>query len=224
MYIQSCSYTAKELLLRRLNGFIPRTTWVGQYQLGKASLDLHDAGDDGVLGCSGISRTICKQPAPHCRQITTSTPHHSIFYRPAALPDDQPTVSKHWRHTWLLKKCMKYVKIWTHTHHHIKMYEKLSHYPIRELELWLWPGLSISGKLSLCPAYMQTTKVKGQMALNTAVVSGELSPNKPKSEKSCSEKKECVISIYLNTVKTARNLVSWFSGKSLKLLPPDVII
>ena len=77
----------------------------------------------------------------------------------------------------------------THIHHHINMYEKLSHYPIRKLELWLWPGLSISGKLSLCPAYMQTTKVKGQMALNTAVVSGELSPNKPKSEKSCSEKK-----------------------------------
>jgi len=28
---------------------------------------------------SGISRTICKQSAPYCRQITTPTPHQSIF-------------------------------------------------------------------------------------------------------------------------------------------------
>jgi len=28
---------------------------------------------------SGISWTICKQSAPHSRQITTPTPHHSIF-------------------------------------------------------------------------------------------------------------------------------------------------
>jgi len=28
---------------------------------------------------SGISWTICKQSAPRSRQITTPTPHHSIF-------------------------------------------------------------------------------------------------------------------------------------------------
>ena len=28
---------------------------------------------------SGISWTICKQSAPHSRQISTPTPHHSIF-------------------------------------------------------------------------------------------------------------------------------------------------
>ena len=28
---------------------------------------------------SGISWTICKQPAPPCRQVITPTPHHSIF-------------------------------------------------------------------------------------------------------------------------------------------------
>ena len=28
---------------------------------------------------TGISWTICKQPAPHSIQITTPTPHHSIF-------------------------------------------------------------------------------------------------------------------------------------------------
>jgi len=71
------------------------TTWVSRYQKGKTSLDLNDARDDGVLGCSGISWTICKQSAPRSRQITTPTPHQSIVYRLDALPDAQPTVSKH---------------------------------------------------------------------------------------------------------------------------------
>jgi len=39
------------------------------------------------LGCSGISWAIGKQSAPRSRQITTPTPHHSIFYRPGALSD-----------------------------------------------------------------------------------------------------------------------------------------
>ena len=30
-------------------------------------------------------------------QTTTPTSHHSVFYRPDALPDAQPTASKHWR-------------------------------------------------------------------------------------------------------------------------------
>ena len=33
----------------------------------------------GFRDGSGISWTICKQSAPRSRQITTSTPHHSIF-------------------------------------------------------------------------------------------------------------------------------------------------
>jgi len=55
------------------------TTWVSRYQKGKSSLDLNEARDDGVLGCSGISWTICKQSMPRSKQITTPTPHHSIF-------------------------------------------------------------------------------------------------------------------------------------------------
>ena len=47
---------------------------------------------------SGISWAICKT-APRFRQITTPAPHHSVFYRPDALPAAQPTASKHWRHT-----------------------------------------------------------------------------------------------------------------------------
>ena len=46
---------------------------------------------------SGISWAICKS-APSSRQITMPAPHHSVFYRPDALPAAQPTVSKHWRH------------------------------------------------------------------------------------------------------------------------------
>ena len=56
-----------------------RTTWLSQYQKGKTSLDLNEARDDGVFGCSGISWTICKQSAPRSRHITTPTTHHSIF-------------------------------------------------------------------------------------------------------------------------------------------------
>ena len=46
---------------------------------------------------SGISWAICKS-APCSRQITTPAPHHSVFYRPDALPAAQPIASKHWRH------------------------------------------------------------------------------------------------------------------------------
>jgi len=33
----------------------------------------------GFWNGSGISWTMCKQSAPYCSQITTPTPHHSIF-------------------------------------------------------------------------------------------------------------------------------------------------
>ena len=45
---------------------------------------------------SGISWATCKS-APCSRQIATPAPHHSLFYRPDALPAAQPTASKHWR-------------------------------------------------------------------------------------------------------------------------------
>jgi len=32
------------------------------------------------------------------------SPHHSVFNRPDALPNIQPTVSKHWRQDYLLHK------------------------------------------------------------------------------------------------------------------------
>ena len=63
------------LLPHPFNGLLSQTTWVSRYQTGKISLDLNEARYNGVLGCSGISWTICKQSAPHSRQITTPTPH-----------------------------------------------------------------------------------------------------------------------------------------------------
>ena len=64
----------------------------------------NEARDDGILKCSGISWTICKQSATHCRQITMPVPHHSVFYWPDALPGTQPTVSKHWRHKYSIEQ------------------------------------------------------------------------------------------------------------------------
>jgi len=49
---------------------------------------------------SGISWAIC-QSAPRSGQITMPAPHHSVFYRPDALPAAQRTASKHWRQTYM---------------------------------------------------------------------------------------------------------------------------
>jgi len=46
---------------------------------------------------SGISWAICKS-APLSREVTILATHHSVFYRPDAVPATQPTVSEHWRH------------------------------------------------------------------------------------------------------------------------------
>ena len=51
---------------------------------------------------SGISWAICKS-APRSRQTTMPATHHSVFYRPDALPAAQPTASKHWRQVTTLQ-------------------------------------------------------------------------------------------------------------------------
>jgi len=84
------------LLLRPFNGLFSRTTWVGRYQRGnKTSLDLNEVRDDGVWGWQW-------HQLDHMQTICTSiqTDNHTNtsslgFYRPDALPDAQPTVSKH---------------------------------------------------------------------------------------------------------------------------------
>jgi len=60
---------------------------------------------------SGISWAVCKS-APCSRQITMPAPHHSVFYRPDALPAAQPTASKHWRHSqFWLRMCQLIVSV-----------------------------------------------------------------------------------------------------------------
>jgi len=86
--ITSCRHT------HMFNGPLSGTTRVSRYQKGKTNLDFTGARDSEwqwhQLG-------MCKS-APRFRQITTPAPHHSVFYRPDALPAAQPTASKHWRH------------------------------------------------------------------------------------------------------------------------------
>ena len=57
---------------------------------------------------SGISWAVCKC-APRSRQITMPAPHHSGFYGPDALPDAQPTVSKHWRQRLELNSVLHFI-------------------------------------------------------------------------------------------------------------------
>ena len=59
----------------------------------------------------GISWAIWKS-APRSRQITTPAPHHSVFYRPDALPATQPTASKHWRTVKALEKLIIHKQQW----------------------------------------------------------------------------------------------------------------
>jgi len=71
------------------NGLFSRTTWVSQNQKGKTTLDLNEARDDGVLmGPYGNILNLAPDRQPHQHPITH-------FYRPDALPDTQPTASKH---------------------------------------------------------------------------------------------------------------------------------
>ena len=73
------------------NGPLSGTTQVSRYQKVKPIWFLLK--QETVSG-SGISWAICKS-AHRSRQITTPAPHHSVFYRPNALPAAQPTASKH---------------------------------------------------------------------------------------------------------------------------------
>ena len=77
------------------NGVFSRTTWVSRYQKGKTSLDLNQAIDDGVLGMQQHQldhmQTVCTSLQTDSHTNTSSL----NFYRQDALPDAQPTVSKH---------------------------------------------------------------------------------------------------------------------------------
>ena len=73
------------------NGPLSWTTQVSRYQKGKINLDFTEARDSEwqwhQLGHMQIYTSL--QTNNH------AAPHHSVFYRPDALPAAQPTVSKH---------------------------------------------------------------------------------------------------------------------------------
>ena len=85
------------------NGLFSRTTWVSQYQKGKTNLDFTGARDSEwqwhQLGHMQVCTSLQTMPVPH----------HSVFYRPDALPAAQPTASKHWRHTLYNWKVSLYI-------------------------------------------------------------------------------------------------------------------
>jgi len=84
---------------------------------------------------SGISWAICKS-APCSRQITIPAPHHSVFYRPDALPAAQPTVSKHWRQQKQVANIHKY------SSRHVTNRKQVCVQLLRMLTTWHCPHLS----------------------------------------------------------------------------------
>jgi len=64
---------------------------VSRYQKGKTNLDFTEARDSEWQWHQLDHMQVT---ASHSRQITTPAPHHSVFYRPDALPAAQPTANK----------------------------------------------------------------------------------------------------------------------------------
>ena len=119
-YVTALSYGRSSLLQalelpNPFNRLFSMTIWVScdiKYQSinqagtskSKNSLDFNGTKDDWILGCNNISWTICKQSAPRCRQITTLTPHHSMFTGRVLflMPNQQrqSTVGTRFRNDW----------------------------------------------------------------------------------------------------------------------------
>ena len=75
------------------NGPLSGTTRVSQYQKGKTNLDFTEARDSEWQWHQLGHMQVCTVLPTD----TTPAHHHSVFYRPDALPATQPTASKHWR-------------------------------------------------------------------------------------------------------------------------------
>jgi len=80
------THTHTYTIVLQLFWTLSRTTRVSRYQKGKTNLDLleQETVSGSVLGHMKISTS---------QQITTPTSHHSVFYKPDALPAAQPTAS-----------------------------------------------------------------------------------------------------------------------------------
>jgi len=71
------------------NGPFSGTTQVNRYQKGKTNLDFTEARDSEWQWHQLEHMQVCTS-----LQTNMPAPHHSVFYRPDALPAAQPTVSK----------------------------------------------------------------------------------------------------------------------------------
>jgi len=80
------------LLLHLFIGLFFRTTWISWYQSGTSWINMRQE-MMGFWDGSGISWTIRKQSAPHTRQTTTPTPHHSHSILQAGCPSCHPANS-----------------------------------------------------------------------------------------------------------------------------------
>jgi len=101
------TYTHTHIRLTALFPVLPR--WAGTRKVEPIWILLKQ---ETVSG-SGISWARCKS-APCSWQIATPASHHSVFYRPDALPAAQPTASKHWREdfpTYSVTKIARHAKI-----------------------------------------------------------------------------------------------------------------
>jgi len=98
------------------NGPFSGTTWVSRYQKGKTNLDFTEARDSEWLWHQ-LRHT--QVPAPSSRQLNMPAPHHSVFYRPDALPAAQPTSSKHWIHKHWRHNVMATYR-WIYDSHHLQ--------------------------------------------------------------------------------------------------------
>jgi len=79
------------------NGLFCRTAWVSQHQKGKTILDFNEARDGGMAVASAGPY------ANHLHLVPDTSTTSLSLYRPDALSDAQPTVSKHCRQSHSLK-------------------------------------------------------------------------------------------------------------------------
>ena len=87
------------------------STRVSRYQKGKTkkvktNLDLLE---QEIVSVTGICWAICKS-VPHADNHA-NIPPLSFFYRPDALPDAQPTASKHWSQSFKTAKIKLIAKL-----------------------------------------------------------------------------------------------------------------
>jgi len=79
-------------LLHPFNGPFSRTTWVSRHQTGKTFWILLE---QEMMGWQWHQLDHMQIICTSLQTESTPVPHHSVFYRPDAIPVAKPTVSKH---------------------------------------------------------------------------------------------------------------------------------